>query len=165
TTGNVTVRGMLIPDEFSTNDIRATKEYKEYEKMFFGVDVPTIQPQPVESTQGKIRTPSAHRTPTSTTIIDKRDEESYASEFNDLAFQNDDDDSGNKIEPESHKEHPKVLDDDDENEKEKKDDDNDDDVDDDHTDHTLDKTQKMGSLETSNEKMQTPISSPHRPLG
>ncbi|GJR46192.1 hypothetical protein Tco_1314295 [Tanacetum coccineum] len=36
--------------------------------------------------------------------------------------------------------------------KEKKDNDNDDDFNDDHTDHTLDKTQEMGSLETRNQK-------------
>ncbi|GJR88966.1 hypothetical protein Tco_0212977 [Tanacetum coccineum] len=36
TTGNVTVRGMLISDEFFTDDIRATKEYKEYIKVFVG---------------------------------------------------------------------------------------------------------------------------------
>ncbi|GKC03284.1 hypothetical protein Tco_0994894 [Tanacetum coccineum] len=33
TTGNVTVRGMLILDEFITDDIRATEEYKEYMKV------------------------------------------------------------------------------------------------------------------------------------
>nr|GEX30774.1 hypothetical protein [Tanacetum cinerariifolium] len=33
-TRNVTVRGMLIPDEFITDDICATKEYKEYMKVF-----------------------------------------------------------------------------------------------------------------------------------
>ncbi|GJU59543.1 hypothetical protein Tco_1237309 [Tanacetum coccineum] len=56
TTGNVTVRGMLISDKFLTDDIRTTEEYKEYENVFVGVDVSTIQPQPVESTQGTIRT-------------------------------------------------------------------------------------------------------------
>ncbi|GJZ47748.1 hypothetical protein Tco_0601580 [Tanacetum coccineum] len=67
---NVTVRGMLIPDEFITDDIRATEEYKEYMKVFVGVDVPTIQPQPVVSTQGTHRTtPSALRSPTLTTNI------------------------------------------------------------------------------------------------
>ncbi|GKG19343.1 hypothetical protein Tco_0376442, partial [Tanacetum coccineum] len=30
TTGNVLVRGMLIPDEFLTEEIRATDDYKEY---------------------------------------------------------------------------------------------------------------------------------------
>ncbi|GJY75288.1 hypothetical protein Tco_0480404, partial [Tanacetum coccineum] len=103
----------------------------------------------------------------------EREEESYASEFVDLVFQDDDDDSGDRIEPVSHKKHPKIVDDnddetkkekkdDDETEKEKKDDDNDDDVNDDHTDHTLDETQKMGSLETRKEKIQTLIPSPFR---
>ncbi|GJU48442.1 hypothetical protein Tco_1217997 [Tanacetum coccineum] len=35
-TGNVTIRGMLISDEFFTDDIRATEEYKEYMKVFVG---------------------------------------------------------------------------------------------------------------------------------
>ncbi|GJW02054.1 putative reverse transcriptase domain-containing protein [Tanacetum coccineum] len=70
TTENVTVRGMLIPDEFITDDIRATEEYKEYMKVFVGVDVPTIQPQLVVSTQGTYRTiPSGLRSPTLTTNI------------------------------------------------------------------------------------------------
>ncbi|GJZ27033.1 hypothetical protein Tco_0571286 [Tanacetum coccineum] len=165
--------------------------------IFCWVGVPTIQPQPVKSTQGTIRTPSAHRTPTLTTIAgdvvqkkrkrkqtagetsspkpslkihvkqfklsttpiplpsddNEREEESYASEFVDSVFQDDDDDSGNRIEPRSHKEHPETIDDDDvENEEEKKDekkdDDNDDDVKDDHTNHTLDKTQETELTDT-----------------
>ncbi|GJS06650.1 hypothetical protein Tco_0363446 [Tanacetum coccineum] len=36
TTGNVTVRGILILDEFFTDNIRATEEYKEYEKIESG---------------------------------------------------------------------------------------------------------------------------------
>ncbi|GJR20218.1 hypothetical protein Tco_0968745 [Tanacetum coccineum] len=70
---------------------------------------------------------------------------SYASGFADSVFQ-DDDDSRNRIEPGSHKERPKTVDDDDENEKEKKDDKKDDDENkddvkdkdnDDHTDQLL----------------------------
>ncbi|GJY53658.1 retrovirus-related pol polyprotein from transposon TNT 1-94 [Tanacetum coccineum] len=61
TTRNVIVRGMLIPKDFITDEIRATKDYKEYARVFFGVEVPTIQPQPVVCTQGMHRTtPSAH---------------------------------------------------------------------------------------------------------
>ncbi|GKE54622.1 hypothetical protein Tco_1489778, partial [Tanacetum coccineum] len=64
-TGNLTVQGILIPDAFITNEIRATDDYKEYETVFFRVVVPMIQPQPVVSTQGTHRTtPSAHRSPT-----------------------------------------------------------------------------------------------------
>ncbi|GKA73423.1 hypothetical protein Tco_0779725 [Tanacetum coccineum] len=197
TTGNVTVQGLLISDEFITDDICAIEEYKEYEKVFVGIDVPTIQPQLAECTQGMIRTPSAHRIPTSTAIVSNdvqkkkrkqvaeelstprkslkvtikklkqsltlipppsddremdeiveatllreddgediekivegEDEESYASEYADSIFLNEDDDSGTKIEPESHKKNTEVVNDNDI-------DDNDDDDNDDHTDHTL----------------------------
>ncbi|GJX77848.1 hypothetical protein Tco_0324659 [Tanacetum coccineum] len=58
---------MLILDAFLTDEIRATDDYKEYETVFVRVVVPTIQPQPVVSTQGTYRnTPSAHRSPTLT---------------------------------------------------------------------------------------------------
>ncbi|GJX89406.1 retrovirus-related pol polyprotein from transposon TNT 1-94 [Tanacetum coccineum] len=124
--------------------------------VFVGIDVPTIQPQPVESTQGTNRTPSTHRTPTPTAIASdivqkkqKRKQETSSPNLSlkihvkQLKSNDDDDDSGNRIEPGSHKEHPETVDDD-ENEEEKKDEkkdgDNDDDVDDDHTNHTLDKT-------------------------
>ncbi|GKF14040.1 hypothetical protein Tco_0055502, partial [Tanacetum coccineum] len=69
TTRNVTVRGMLILGEFLTNDIHATPEYKKYKKEFVRVDVPTIQPKLVKSSQGTIRTPSATRTPTPTAKV------------------------------------------------------------------------------------------------
>ncbi|GJS77379.1 hypothetical protein Tco_0727260 [Tanacetum coccineum] len=62
TTGNVTVKGMLILNEFLTDAIRETQEYKDYAKEFVWVNIPTIQPQPVESTQGTNRTPRAPRT-------------------------------------------------------------------------------------------------------
>ncbi|GKC50387.1 hypothetical protein Tco_1073132, partial [Tanacetum coccineum] len=47
TTGNVLIRGMLIPNEFLTEEIRATDDFKEYETVFVGVDVPMNQPQPI----------------------------------------------------------------------------------------------------------------------
>ncbi|GKB43393.1 hypothetical protein Tco_0888335 [Tanacetum coccineum] len=72
TTGNVTIKGMLIMDEFLTDDIRATQEYKDYAKEFVGVDVPTIQPQPVESTKGMNRTPRATRTPNPKDFVQKK---------------------------------------------------------------------------------------------
>ncbi|GJX86210.1 hypothetical protein Tco_0336984, partial [Tanacetum coccineum] len=52
TTRDVHVRGMLIPDAFLTEEIRATDDFKEYETVFMTVDVPMNQPQPVVSTQG-----------------------------------------------------------------------------------------------------------------
>ncbi|GJZ70853.1 hypothetical protein Tco_0634704 [Tanacetum coccineum] len=77
--------------------------------------------------------------------------ESYASTFAESVYQ-DDNDSGTRIEPESCKESPKVVDDndvDDNVDKEM----TDDGENDDHTDDTLIKEQVMGSLETRNEKI------------
>ncbi|GJU96148.1 hypothetical protein Tco_1320904 [Tanacetum coccineum] len=55
TTGNVLVRGMLIPNAFLTVEIRETDDFKEYETVFMNVDVLMNQPQPVVSTQGTHR--------------------------------------------------------------------------------------------------------------
>ncbi|GJR92316.1 hypothetical protein Tco_0264490 [Tanacetum coccineum] len=142
TMGNVIVLGMLISNAFLTKEIRATDDYKEYDTVFVNVAIPMNQPQLVVSTQGTHRTtPRAHRTPTLTTASEKYDE-SYANKFDALMLHDDVDDSGDRIEPESHKEHPEVIDDDDENKEEKKDEMKDD---------------EMGSLENMTEKMQTPI--------
>ncbi|GJW77358.1 retrovirus-related pol polyprotein from transposon TNT 1-94 [Tanacetum coccineum] len=46
--------------------------YKEYEKVFGRVDIPMIQPQPVESTQETNRSPRATRTPTPAAIEKKK---------------------------------------------------------------------------------------------
>ncbi|GJW71158.1 hypothetical protein Tco_0128075 [Tanacetum coccineum] len=73
---------------------------------------------------------------------------------------NDDDDSGTRIDPESHKEHPKTIDDDDDKtEKEKKDDETND-----EKANEDEKKDETGSMETRKEKMQTPIPSPLDPL-
>ncbi|GKD58136.1 hypothetical protein Tco_1295645, partial [Tanacetum coccineum] len=67
TMGNVTVRGMLIPDAFLTKEICATDDYKEYETVFVNVVVLMNQPQLVVSSQRMYRsTPRAHRTSTLT---------------------------------------------------------------------------------------------------
>ncbi|GJS78288.1 retrovirus-related pol polyprotein from transposon TNT 1-94 [Tanacetum coccineum] len=98
-------------------------------------------------------------------IVEGEDEESYASKFADFVFL-DEEDSGTRLEPESHKENPEIVDDDDDDEEEKKDDkkddDNDDDDNDDHDDHALVRNKVTGSSEVRNEKMQTPIPSPLR---
>nr|GEW70103.1 hypothetical protein [Tanacetum cinerariifolium] len=93
------------------------------------------------------------------------DEESYASEFADLVFNDDVDDSGTRLEPESHKENlEKVGDDDDEEiEKEKKDDieivkEKKDDV----VKEKYIVDDVTGSTENKKKKKQTPISSPTR---
>ncbi|GJV14993.1 hypothetical protein Tco_1360316 [Tanacetum coccineum] len=81
--------------------------------------------------------------------------ESYTNDFADSML-NDDDDSGTRIEPGSHKEHLENIDDD-ETVKEKKDDKtNDEKANDDE------KKDETGNVETRKEKMQTPIPSPTR---
>ncbi|GJT87585.1 hypothetical protein Tco_1069302 [Tanacetum coccineum] len=120
-TGNVLFQGMRISDAFFTKEIRATDDYKEYETVFFWVEVPMNQPQPVVSTQGTHRsTPRAQGTPTLTTAREQ-DVKSYDDKFVASMIHDDVDDFGDRIEPESHKEHPEVDDDDDDNKEEKKD--------------------------------------------
>ncbi|GKE04132.1 hypothetical protein Tco_1396150 [Tanacetum coccineum] len=63
TTGEVIVRGMQIPNDLLTDAIRDTQAYKDYVEKYERVEVPTIQPEPVESTQGMHRKPRATRTP------------------------------------------------------------------------------------------------------
>nr|GEV99608.1 hypothetical protein [Tanacetum cinerariifolium] len=73
TTRNVLVRGMVILDEFLTEEIHATDDYKEYEMVFFNVAVAINQPQPVVSTQATHRsTPKAYKTPTLTSASSQR---------------------------------------------------------------------------------------------
>ncbi|GJR30048.1 hypothetical protein Tco_1106280 [Tanacetum coccineum] len=107
-TGNVLVRGMLIPDAFLTAEIRETHDFKDYETVFMKVDVPMNQPQPIVSTKGTHRiTPSAHRSPTisaSPPVSKKRKQITRESK------------------PGSHKYNPEVVDDDDDKEREKQDD-------------------------------------------
>ncbi|GKD61013.1 hypothetical protein Tco_1298522 [Tanacetum coccineum] len=97
----------------------------------------------------------------------EQDEESYASEFVDSMLNDDVDDSGTNIEPESHKENPEVVDDDVTKKKDDKkveDEVKDDDVEktddaaeekdnNDHTDHTLVGLHATSSMETRNEQM------------
>ncbi|GJX47550.1 retrovirus-related pol polyprotein from transposon TNT 1-94 [Tanacetum coccineum] len=143
---NVLFRGMLISGALLTNAICDTDDYKEYETVFVKEEIEKM-------------------------VEGEGDEESHASEFADFMLHDDDDDSGNRLKPESHKENPEHVDDYDANEKEKKydmnnDDEKKDDVEEkdnnDHTDHVLVKTQEMGSLENRTEKMQTPIPTPPR---
>ncbi|GJV04654.1 hypothetical protein Tco_1338223 [Tanacetum coccineum] len=182
TTGNVTVRETLIPNEFITDDIRATEEYKEYEKVFVGIDVPTIQPQPIESTQGTNRTPSTHRTPTPRLFLRRKgrmllEKQAHLGKISrwlmekmkshmpvslQIQFSLMEKMKIHMLEPGSHKENLETIDDDD-NEEEKKDEKkDDDDTKDDHIDHMLVETQVTGSLETRKEKMQILIPPPPR---
>ncbi|GJW93463.1 putative reverse transcriptase domain-containing protein [Tanacetum coccineum] len=186
TNGNVTVKGMLIPDEFLTDNIRATLKYKEYEKkkkikqvaretssprkslkVTIKKKKPSTTPIPPPSddrerdkiAKATLLSLTMHKTGLAVEaqenvakvqekileediekIVDGKDEESYASEFVDSVFLNKEEDSGTRLEPESHKENPETVDDDDDVEEkkdDKNDDDNDDDDNDDHTNHTL----------------------------
>ncbi|GKD75544.1 hypothetical protein Tco_1333826 [Tanacetum coccineum] len=130
TTGNVSVQGMLIPDAFLTAEIQETNDFKES---------PTISASPPVSKKrkqiaGESSSPrkSLKITITQNQIVEK-----------------DDDDSEDRIEPESHKDNPEVVDDDDNKERKTKDD-------------------EMGSLEIRNEETQiiipTPLSSPRKIL-
>ncbi|GJW86569.1 hypothetical protein Tco_0161909 [Tanacetum coccineum] len=157
-------------------------EYKDYAKEFVGVDVPTIQPQPVESTQGTNRTPRAPRTPNpATAIVDdvvskKKKRKRVAREtssprpslkvrikqksssITSIPPPNDDRERDEIHELGSHKDKLKIVDDDDEEKKkdDKKDDDYNDD--DDHNDRASIKDYVTRSLEVRNEEKQTPIS-------
>ncbi|GJV36912.1 hypothetical protein Tco_1409389 [Tanacetum coccineum] len=93
----------------------------------------------------------------------KGEDESDGNEFADTVLLSDED-FGNRLEPGSHKENPKKINDDDKTKDDKHDDAKDDD-DDDHKDLALIRTQRMGSSEIRTEKMQTPIPLPLDPLG
>ncbi|GKG17992.1 hypothetical protein Tco_0372290, partial [Tanacetum coccineum] len=147
---------MLILDALLTTEIRETDDFKEYETVFIKVVVPMNQIQPVVSTQGTYRiTPSAHRSPTvfaSPLVLKKRKQ--IAEESNSpqqslkitikqkQTIKKDDDDSEDKIEPESHKDNPEVVDDDDDDKEREKQDD------------------EIGSLEIRNKETQTTIPTP-----
>ncbi|GJS20355.1 hypothetical protein Tco_0448987 [Tanacetum coccineum] len=128
TTGNVLVRGMLIPDVFLTKEIRVTDDLKEYETVFMNVDAPMNQPQPVISTQGTHRsTPRAHRTPTLTASPQGKKRKQSTGESSSpqkslkitirqqkvVEGEKDDDDSADRLEPGSYKDNPEHVDDDD----------------------------------------------------
>ncbi|GJT27998.1 hypothetical protein Tco_0908273 [Tanacetum coccineum] len=72
-------------------------------------------------------------------MVDDVDEESYASEFANSVFLNDEEDFGTRLEFRNHKENPETVDDDDDDVEGKKDEkkDDDDDDNDDHIDYTL----------------------------
>ncbi|GJT37908.1 hypothetical protein Tco_0937773 [Tanacetum coccineum] len=146
TTGNVIMRGMLIPGEFLTDEIHATPEYKEYEKEFF--KKPSTTPILPPSDDGE-RDEIAEATLLSLTmnknglaaeaqenvakvqekileediekIVEGEDENSYASAFADSVFKM-----------------TKILDDDNDDDKN---DDNDD-----HDDHALEMSDTLNNL-------------------
>ncbi|GJT34192.1 hypothetical protein Tco_0924611 [Tanacetum coccineum] len=150
TTGNVTVRGMLIPDAFLTKEIR--DDYKDYEtgkkrkQSTREISSPTSVPPPSdekeidEIAEATLLSLTLHKTVLADEAQEKleeeeiekmvkveEDKESYTSEFVDSMFNNNDD-FGTRIKPESHTEDSKVVDDDEVNDKEKQDEKKDDDA-------------------------------------
>ncbi|GKC78161.1 hypothetical protein Tco_1128935 [Tanacetum coccineum] len=98
TTGNVTVRGMLIPDAFLIKEIRATDDFNEYET-------------------GKKRKQSVgeSNSPQKSLKITIRQKKVGEGEKGEQSY-DDVDDSDNRLEPESHKENPEYVNDDDDKE-------------------------------------------------
>ncbi|GJT81424.1 hypothetical protein Tco_1055766 [Tanacetum coccineum] len=88
--------GMRIPPWMITEEMKLTEHYKMYAEVF-GLDVPLIQSQPTESTQGTHRTTSAPRSP------------NPATEPADSPPRHDDTSiPGTRLEPRSDKESPEV---------------------------------------------------------
>ncbi|GJT88999.1 hypothetical protein Tco_1070716 [Tanacetum coccineum] len=154
--------GMLIPNAFLTEEIRATDDFKEYEMVFMNVDVPMNQPQSVVSTQGMHRsTPRAYMTPTLTASRQGNKRKKIVRESSSphkslkitirqqkvVNGEKVDDDFMDRLEPGSHKDNPEHVDDDDDKDDEKVDE---------------EEGGEMGSLETRTEEMQTPI--PIKPI-
>ncbi|GJY48157.1 hypothetical protein Tco_0438113 [Tanacetum coccineum] len=108
--------GMKIPSWMITDEMKLTDHYRMY-AVAFGVDVPTTQPQPVESTQGMHRKISAPRSPNpemdegkikcSMKVYPKNVENV---EVNSSTLRQDDTQNilGTRLEPRSDKESPKV---------------------------------------------------------
>ncbi|GKB68626.1 retrovirus-related pol polyprotein from transposon TNT 1-94 [Tanacetum coccineum] len=149
--------GMLIPDAFLTEEIRATDDFKEYEMVFMNIDVPMNQPQPIVSTQGMHRsTPRAYMTPTLTASRQGNKRKKIVKESSSphkllkitirqqkvVKGEKVDDEFMDRLEPGSHKDNPEHVDDDDDKDDEKVDE---------------EEGGEMGSLETRTEEMQTPI--------
>ncbi|GJU57431.1 retrovirus-related pol polyprotein from transposon TNT 1-94 [Tanacetum coccineum] len=151
---SVGYQGMSDSNEFLTEKIHATDDFKEYETVFVGVD--KLDEEEIEKM-----------------VKDDEDEESYVSEFAYSMLNDDVDDSSTRLEPVSHKEHSEIVnDDDDQIEKEKKDEGiekekKDKEIEKEKNIDDVEKTDEvvkekyidvaMGSMEFRKEKMQTPI--------
>ncbi|GJW69666.1 retrovirus-related pol polyprotein from transposon TNT 1-94 [Tanacetum coccineum] len=186
TTGNVSVRGMLILNVFLTPEVRETDDFKEYETVFMKKRKQTAGES---SSPRRIIKKKKQPTPSIPPPGDDRErdaiaeatllsEESYASEFANSILNDegaDVDDTGSKIEPGSQKENPERVSDDDETKKEKvvgkeqniveKEVENEPNVEAEKTNEIIKEKEVAsvsGSQETRNEQKQTPILSPIR---
>ncbi|GKE28857.1 hypothetical protein Tco_1444241 [Tanacetum coccineum] len=154
TTGNVTVREKLISNAFLTDEIRATDDFKEYETVIIGVDVPMNQPQPVVSTQGMhMISPRAHKTPTLTAASpqEKKRKQSVGEISSPM--------KSLKVEIEKmvkgEEDEESYANDDDVNVTEKKNDGK-------HNEDVEETDDATGNMETRNERIQPPIPTPNR---
>nr|GEV50472.1 hypothetical protein [Tanacetum cinerariifolium] len=121
---NVLIRGMPILDAFLIDEIRATDDNAKYETVFVKLAEEKIEKM----------------------VKGEEDKESYVSEFAESMINDDDDDSGTRIEPRIHKENLKVIDDKKDEDVEKMDDVAEKKDNDDHTDHTLVRTRGVNDL-------------------
>ncbi|GKA56518.1 hypothetical protein Tco_0755590 [Tanacetum coccineum] len=174
TTGEVTVRGILILNDLLTDAIKDTQAYKDYVDKYRGKkrkgkQVVGESSSPRPSLKIGIRQQKL----TSTAPLPPKRGCSYESDGNEFAdtVLLSDQDFGDRLESGSHMEKQEKIDDDDDKKKDgkhddAKDDKNDDDNndDDDHDDHSLIKTQRTGSSEIRTKKMLTPIPLPPRSL-
>ncbi|GJY72628.1 hypothetical protein Tco_0476331, partial [Tanacetum coccineum] len=104
TTGNVSVRGMLIPDALLTAEVRETDDFKES---------PTVSANPLETKKRKQTAGESSLLRKSLKITIKQRQ----------IVENDDVDSEDMIEPRSQKENPEFVNDDDDKTEEKQNDD------------------------------------------
>nr|GEX09600.1 hypothetical protein [Tanacetum cinerariifolium] len=100
TIGNISVRGMLIPDAFLTTEIRETGDFKETTPRAHRS--PTISADPPEMKKSKQTAEESSSPRKSPKITIKRKK----------IVEKDDDDSKDRIEPRSHKDNPEFVDDD-----------------------------------------------------
>ncbi|GJV36592.1 hypothetical protein Tco_1409069 [Tanacetum coccineum] len=138
TTGDIHVQGMLISDEFLTKEIYATTDFKEYERVFMNIDVPMNQPQLI----GRKRKQSAGESSSLQKSLRITIRQQKVVERD-----HDDDDSKDRLEPESHKDNLEHVDDDNDKDDEKVED---------------EEGGEMDSSETRNEETHITIPTPPR---
>ncbi|GJZ33804.1 hypothetical protein Tco_0579240 [Tanacetum coccineum] len=109
TTRNVLVRRMLIPDEFLTEEIRATDDYKESTPRAHRTPTLTSASPQGKKRKQSVRESSSPQKLLKITIRQKKVDEGEK----DAQSYDDVDDFDNRLEPGSHKENPEYVDDDD----------------------------------------------------
>ncbi|GJX73414.1 hypothetical protein Tco_0312009 [Tanacetum coccineum] len=90
TTRNVTVKGMLIPNELLTDNIHETQEYKDYVKEYVGTRITKIA-KITEEQENMVAVEKHKLVEDMEKLVEGEDEESYASKFVDSVFLDDKD--------------------------------------------------------------------------